>query len=199
MNIRFTIEGTTPLLMSSQRGANPRDPLAREARLLAQKRSKLTDDEYDKLSDLEYTLRIYHDKALGPFLPAENVKRCIQDGAKMTKAGKQVERALWPIENAFALVYEGPRDLPGLLADPAFRDVRMAGVMGGLIERTRPFFTEWSLTPVMEMDETLLDLDQLADYLVKAGKYSGLGDYRPRFGRFRLDGTIQEVSDDGSD
>jgi hypothetical protein len=186
MIVEFTLRGRDPLLMSNQRSSSPIDPLAREARILAGKRSKLSDEELLLLSNMEYRLRIYHDEALGPYIPGENVKRCIMDGAKMSKDGKRVESALWPIESRLSLQYPGPRDIEGLLADPDFRDTRMVKINSGLIQRTRPRFADWSLVVKMELDDQVMNLDQLTEFIRRAGAYKGLGDFRPRFGRFAL-------------
>lgn len=50
--------------------------------------------------------------------------------------------------------------------------------------RTRPMFRQWMLEAVAELDSGLLSVEQLQAIADDAGSMVGLGDYRPRYGRF---------------
>lgn len=57
----------------------------------------------------------------------------------------------------------------------------------GRILRARPRFDEWSAAFLIEYDETLIpDQQLLLNIAADAGRRFGVGDYRPRFGRFTV-------------
>lgn len=188
MQIQLIAVGKGSLLMHSQRGLNRRDSLARDLGLLTSKRGK-TDEDRDQISDMEFQLGLYWNEKLGVVLPAFNVLRSIQDGAKIAKLGKHVEKALHYTEKDFSVIYDGPQDIDGLLQDHSFRDVRMVGVMGKMVERTRPIFRDWGLKATFEVDDEVLDFNQITLACENAGNYAGLGDFRPHFGRFTAEVT----------
>jgi hypothetical protein len=59
------------------------------------------------------------------------------------------------------------------------------GVQRSRTIRTRPIFTEWDLALDVEVDPVVFDLDTLAKFWADAGRYCGLGEMRPVYGRFR--------------
>jgi hypothetical protein len=169
-----------PLLMHSQRGMNGLDKDAQALAILQKKRGK---DSSDKLaiSDMEFRLGLYWDKAAGKaYLPAFNVIRCIQDGAKALKLGTKVIQNLKmdPAHIECWLKYPGCQEmtLDALCADPSFRDVRTV-VVSGTVERTRPIFRQWSLSCEFSMLAGL-SLAELNQCVERAGLYYGLGDFR---------------------
>lgn len=194
MNVRVTLTGETPLIVHAQRGLNRQDPLAREYAQLSKKRGK-TDDDKDRLSDLEFTLGLYVDGKGHPVIPAFNVKRCLQDGARMSKRGKDISRALRPLALEYRILYKGPATLVELLKDHTFRDVRMVKV-SGMVERTRPIFRAWALDADFFMDDEMMDLDTLQYVSDKAGSYVALGDFRVDcngdYGRFKA--VVTQIS-----
>jgi hypothetical protein len=64
-------------------------------------------------------------------------------------------------------------------------DSRPVRIQRARIIRRRPFLQKWSLSfEIKVLDEDLLPKEVLNAVLVKAGESVGIGDYRPRFGRF---------------
>jgi len=64
-------------------------------------------------------------------------------------------------------------------------DARPARIQRARIMRRRPLLRDWSLEfDIQVLDEELLPKEVLSAVLVKAGESVGIGDYRPRFGRF---------------
>lgn len=185
MIVTVTIEGKMPLIMHSQAGMNPRDPIAQKLAALQSKRGKTLEDRL-QISDLEFHLGLYYDRAMGPYLPYLNVKRSIQDGAKQLKLGTHVMQALRPDPDCFQfpLLYDGPRDLQKLLKEETFRDVRTVVVSKRVVERTRPIFRQWKLQAQFILDTDRLDVRKLKDCVKQSGEYIGLGDYRPEYGLY---------------
>lgn len=66
-------------------------------------------------------------------------------------------------------------------------DARRAIVNGSGIIRHRPRFDEWQTSFTIEYDPAVItDAKIIVDILNDAGSRKGVGDYRPRFGRFRV-------------
>ena len=50
--------------------------------------------------------------------------------------------------------------------------------------RLRPIMNEWELDFELEVINKEIDLKKLNEILVYSGQYIGIGDYRPKYGRF---------------
>jgi hypothetical protein len=165
--------------------ANPLDEKAREMKAISGKRKK-TDDDFAEMARIEFEGGLYHDKVIGPYIPGANIEKSLVEGGRITKEGKQVERGLFVLDNDVPLIYSGPRDVTGLWADPRFRSTMAVKVGQARVMRTRPMFSEWSADADAEVDPGLLNLDALQAIADKAGAMVGIGDYRPRYGRFTV-------------
>jgi hypothetical protein len=66
-------------------------------------------------------------------------------------------------------------------------DERSVVIGKARIIRARPRFDEWSATFTIKYDQQLVDEPKMiVDILADAGDRFGAGDYRPRFGRFKV-------------
>ena len=66
-------------------------------------------------------------------------------------------------------------------------DVRPVVVQRQRILRARPRFDSWELEfKIVNSDPTVIHRDTLQKILIDAGRYYGLGDFRPDFGLFEL-------------
>ena len=54
------------------------------------------------------------------------------------------------------------------------------------VMRWRPKFKEWSCSFTIEITDDMINQSTLKEILGMAGKYKGVGDHRPRFGRFKV-------------
>lgn len=184
MKVRITLTGTAPLLVHNIRLANPLDPIAKAMKTVSSKRVK-TEDDHEELARLEFVGGLYFDETLGPYLPGENIERSLIDGARITRAGRQLERGLFITDDVVPLLYKGPRTVDGLWSDAAFRSVLAVKVGAkARVMRTRPMFSDWRLEADGELDPALLSIDELQAIASTAGAMTGVGDYRPRYGRF---------------
>jgi hypothetical protein len=67
-------------------------------------------------------------------------------------------------------------------------DVRPVVVQRNRILRARPRFDQWELKfEIINNDSTIIHQDTLKKILEDAGKYYGLGDFRPEFGLFKVE------------
>ena len=70
---------------------------------------------------------------------------------------------------------------------PLYIDMRPVIVMRARVVRLRPCFKAgWELSFTIDVIDDELPFEILADVLTLAGKTVGIGDYRPKFGRFMV-------------
>lgn len=180
---RLTCTGTKPLLMHNARLSNPLDEVAKAMKRITAKRLK-TDDDHEELARLEHMGGLYFDPDVGPYMPGQNFERCLVDAARITKSGKKIERGVFVDTDVNPLSYDGPRDVDGLWKDENFRHAASVKVGTSRVTRTRPHFRTWVTEAEGEYDSAVINLTELAEIGTTAGLMIGLGDWRPRFGRF---------------
>ena len=187
MLVKWT--GIRPLVMHNGLMADPTNPLVRRIKEITSKGSKkLTDSDYEERDRLEIEAGLYYDEKLGPIIPADNIERCIQLGAQKSRIGKDVQAAVFCTEPIVKLDYEGPRAKEKLLTDQRFQLRKGVAVQKARIIRLRPMFpTGWSITFTLEYDESILNEKNIVKAMEDAGALVGLGDWRPKFGRFLVE------------
>jgi hypothetical protein len=188
--ITLQLTGTAPLLMHAPRTVNPLDEITKEIKSYTGKRTKTLED-HETIARLEWEAGLYFDPEVGPYLPDVNVLRCLQDSAKITRDGRNVERGVFSVESILPLQYPGPRGTNGggkqQLWDHNLKDLRVVGNQQNSVMRCRPMFPGWSLDVSLLIDESVIDAEQVVAIAKRAGVMIGLGDYRPRFGRFNAE------------
>lgn len=188
MQFRITITGTAELLMHNARLSNPLDPIAKAMKAVTSKRTK-TDDDHEELARLEHLGSLYTDPDVGPYIPGQNFERCLVDAAKVTKSGVKVTRGVFISTNVNPLAYQGPRTPDELWADENFRSILSVKVQQNRVMRCRPTFREWRSEAEGTLDTRVLSLEELQSIADTAGAMIGIGDYRPRYGRFTAEVT----------
>jgi hypothetical protein len=181
---RMTATGTKPLLMHNARLSNPLDEVVREIKKVSGKRKK-TDGDYEAMARLEHAGGLYWDDELpGPYLPGQNFEKCLVEAARISKRGKDIERGVFVETDVNPLVYDGPRDIDELWKDANFLHMASVKVGTSRVTRTRPQFREWVVAAEGTFDDRVINLQDLRDIATTAGTMIGLGDWRPRYGRF---------------
>jgi len=182
--LNVTFKGVDPLLMHDCKCVNPLHPISLQLKALTGKRKK-TEEDLAKISDLEFMSGLYWDDEIGVYIPAENIARCMEEGAKSMKKGKDIVRHVSIKGSMIPLDYGAKKTLDELCADFSYRDVRAAGVMRARVVRTRPrFHAGWKLNFTIEFDENNIDAQTICQAIDYAGSYIGLCDFRPRYGKF---------------
>jgi len=188
--ITFKITGTSPLLMHCDRLANPLDPLTIAHKKLTQKKNK-TEDDLLEIARSDWMGGLYCDER-GPYLPTPNLRKALVDGATQSKRGPAVKGGTMIIAARAHLTYSGPRDPEALWLIPEFVDAR--GVVNSgkaRVIRYRPRFLEWGVLFTLAYDPSKVEAELLLHDMSNAGRYVGIGDYRPAkngaFGRFEVE------------
>lgn len=192
IDFTITFTGTAPLLMHNSRLSNPLDPATKALKKVTGKRQK-TDEDHETIARLEFAGGLYLDPDVGPYIPGENIARALVDGAKLTKMGVKVTRGVFISTDVNPLSYNGPRDEGGLW-NTGWRHMASVKIGTARTMRCRPWFPEWKVQADGILDPSVLELDDLATIADNAGSMIGLGDWRPRFGRFTA--TVERVAKD---
>lgn len=179
-----TWTGIRPLIMHNGLLCDPLSPVVKAMKAITSKRKK-TDADYLELERQEFLGSLYtYDK--GVHIPTANIERCIQLGAQKSKQGKAAQAAIFVSDPIVPLLYKGTRTPETLEADPAF-SIRVPIKVGlARIMRRRPMFSGWSLKINLEFDDEVLNASDIEGFMVTAGALIGLGDWRPKFGRFTV-------------
>jgi hypothetical protein len=177
--------------MHNERLANPMDPHARDVSKIAKKRSK-TESDYEMLAKLEFKGGLYISEETGPYVPGTWIDKMLETSGKKEKLGTTMKAYARCMEDAMPIGFDGPRTIEGMW-DKHFYDQRCVGVQTRKTVRTRPCFREWTLECTILYDETALEHEQIIRAMDRAGQAIGLGDYRPRFGRFTIEVLANEL------
>jgi hypothetical protein len=177
----FRIIGIAPLLMHNGQLSDPLNPHSQAIASIAKRRQKTLVD-HEELILREFMGSLYLQEG-EPCIPAEMFEAALVKGAAKERRAADAKAGLMVESNA-KLEYDGPRDPVQLAADPRFRLRVPVKVRQDKVMRTRPRFDGWSAELKVKFQPSLLDADQVRRFLITAGEQIGIGDWRPRFGRF---------------
>lgn len=189
--ISLKLTGVASMLLHSDRGANPIHPDTIEHKKLTSKRKK-TDQDHIDIARSEYMLGFYGGGD-AVTLPTANVRSSLIEGAKLNKLGAAFNRSIMFVEDEVKIDHSGPKTRAQMWKTPACVDCRSVKVGQARLMRYRPRLNDWSLTVTIAFDESMVERAQIVTAMENAGRYIGIGDYRPArggpFGRF----VVEEV------
>lgn len=190
--------GGSALVVHNERLADPLDEFTRAIAAISKKRNK-TEADHIEIGRLECAGGLYTVPAIKSpgdlngqvaCIPAWNILRCLQGGAKKHKRGLDVLRGVYPLAEQAELVYDGPHDPEGIWQQ-GFWLRKTVGVQRSRTVRTRPMFNDWQFELPVQVDDLIFDLHTLRVCWKDAGTYEGLAEMRPIYGRFI--GTIEVI------
>jgi hypothetical protein len=185
--IKIRLQGVSPLLCHNGQTADPRNTYAKAMKAVSSKRKK-TDADLDELARLEWLAGLYRSGA-ELVIPDYVMESTMIGGAKKSKRGPQAKCGLFFTEHA-VLNFTGK---PTAITDDTLAEMfesgdftHTIGVRVGMakVMRTRPIFRGWSLEAAAQYDPDVLNQRDIEEIAVDAGKLVGLGDWRPKHGRF---------------
>lgn len=186
--------GVSALLMHNGRLADPLDSYAKELKKLNRPRNK-TEEQYEKIERVEYEGSLYFDPEIGIYQPTDNIWACIIHGARKARLGKQAESSILVEgikgngdEASVKLNYKGPNTVQELFANKDFVSRVGIRVQKSRIMRCRPKIPAgWKLRFHVNYDPSVIQEEDVIRAMQDAGALVGLGDWRPRFGRFTVE------------
>jgi hypothetical protein len=188
--LSLTIVGTAPLVMHNGQTADPLNKYAKMLKAISAKRKK-TEADYEELARIEFVAGLYMDRN-GPVIPARVLEATVAAGARKSKLGKQVQAGVI-VERHAPLIYDGPRMTKELFEDERFRLAVPVRVGQVKVVRTRPIFVSWSAVIELSYLEDIVNPTDLTGAVRAAGLLVGLGDWRPRYGRFALQQDLPQA------
>jgi hypothetical protein len=191
----FTIRGESAMLQHDVRLSCELNPYARKLAALSKEKKSLkkkgSEEAYlaclEEMARTEWEGGIYYNEKLGVHVPWRNIRKCLIEAARLTREGKKVERGVNATKAGFSIKYSGPTDLDAMWSDGRFIDQRQVKIGMSMITRTRPCFEKWECQVEIFFESSLVDRQDLIEWIDKAGRFIGIGDGRSLgFGRFAL-------------
>lgn len=187
--LQVKLTGIVPLLMHSSKLVDKNTPIVREmGKITAKGSKKQTDADRDRLAELEFLGGLWLDETKKkPAIPTLALEACFKEGARAARRGKDAERAMFVDGECVPLKYNGPGNLEKLWENREQYAFTVPAVVNkARVMRTRPIFREWSATFECSYDETEMNESSVKEAWIEAGR-RGLGDWRPKFGRFNVE------------
>lgn len=183
-SLRFRIVGASPLLHHNGRLADPLDEHAKAIAQVSSKRKK-TEADHQRIAELEFLGSLYLSGG-EPCIPAEMMEAALARAAAQERRASKAKAGL-VVRDDLRLEYDGPKTPQALLAEPGFRLRCGVRIGASRVMRTRPQFKGWSAELIVDYLPTLLNAQDIRSFVVTAGEQIGIGDWRPKFGRFHVD------------
>ena len=188
--IKMRLQGVSPLLCHNGQTADPRNTYAKAMRAVSSKRKKV-DADFDELARLEWFAGLYR-SADDLVIPDHVLESAMIAGAKKSKRGPQAKCGLFFVEHA-SLQFQGKPDainddtLAAMFESGDY--THTIGVRVGMakVMRTRPMFRSWSCIVMAQFDPDVLNLRDVEEIATDAGRLCGIGDWRPKHGRFQVE------------
>ncbi|MGO9358164.1 MAG: hypothetical protein ACLP1D_10865 [Xanthobacteraceae bacterium] len=181
--MRLQVVGERPLLMNSSAKVDPLNPAAVELSRMTSKRDKTAAD-HEYIAKLEWHAGIWLADGK-PCIPSSAIEAAFNAAARTRRKGKQAKAGLCCFVSPL-LEYDGPGDLSAMWSDKAFVFRTAVNVNGSKVMRTRPRFNDWRAAIDVVFVPSLLNRNEVREFFEIAGFREGLGDWRPKFGKFSV-------------
>jgi hypothetical protein len=202
------ITGVSPLLQSNPQHHFPSAPLNKLTAPVRDRRKKTEDDHFalarlgfiasghwEKHGDVEIDKNgnVLFSDWENLYVPGDMLRASLAESSKALKnrMGAAFDRGIQVIED-FPLIYDGPKDCNGMWEKGLYRNDPGNRNGGSLVWITRVCVpVGWQIRFNLHCDSSQVELSVLEQMIQAAGRYIGIGSWRPanggRFGRFTLD------------
>lgn len=188
--VQIRLQGVSPLLCHNGQTADPRNTYAKAMKAVSGKRNK-TDADLDELARLEWLAGLYR-SGNELVIPDYVLESTMIAGAKKSKRGPQAKCGLFFTEHAVLKFPGKPAEITDESLAAMFESGDFTHTIGvrvsmSKVMRTRPIFRGWSCEVLAQYDPDVLNQRDIEDIASDAGKLVGLGDWRPKHGRFEAE------------
>ena len=172
------VEGETPLIIHNGRTSNPLDDYAKKMKVLTSKRKK-TDEDYEKLMDIQWHASLYWNDQIGLYMPVENIQAALHKDCKKHKMGNHVSGFVFGEKLGFPILVDGHDDLKKLESIKEYRFVKAVTIQRAKTLSCRAKFDKWALNFNFEVDQSILTSDDVSMILNTMSNRIGLGVWTP--------------------
>lgn len=175
--VEVVLVGTAPILFHRYDDAS-----------VARKATAAKNSQARKVDDVESYVYRTSTGEIG--IPGKNFKACLRE------AGRSLPDPRSPRKSARELIQSAVQVEPFIASMGRevwdSLDVQRVLVQRNAVSRARPMFHEgWKVTfDVIVLAPEYIAVDWLHDLVSRAGRFVGLGDFRPDYGRFRMDAFL---------
>lgn len=187
--VQFQIVGASPLLCHNGQTADSRNSYAKAMKAISSKKKKV-DADYDELARIEWLAGLYMSGG-NLVIPDYVLESVFINGAKKSKRGPQAKCGLFFSDHAL-LDFDGKPDvinddtLAAMFESGDYTHTIGVRVNMSKVMRTRPIFRRWSCMATAQYDPDVLNFRDLENIADDAGRLVGIGDWRPKHGRFSV-------------
>lgn len=199
-HVTVLIKGMAPglILHNGQLADASNEWTARINSLIKKAQASSSEEVLRQLREARMIGGLYLDGEGRPVLPQHMIGAALAKGASKhnLKKGKHFMSGISVRGNA-TLIHSGSEDVRELAKDERFQlnigvKIGQSTVMG-----TRPIFREWAAELPISFETDLVDADTVVEIIAAAGRYVGIGDWRPsspkpgKHGRFLVVGVSE--------
>jgi len=141
----------------------------------------------------QWKAALYYDDGIGIYQPSSHVEGALIKAAtsyQIPGKGKKTYKDLFKaavIVNPELIEHGIKGDLDELVKEgKILLDKRPVVVQRARVERIRPRFDDWALDFEIQVNDDQIAKEIVQQILEFAGRYVGIGDFRPKFGRFSV-------------
>jgi hypothetical protein len=173
------------LIMHNGQTADPLNPFSKAMKEISSKRKK-TDTDYEAMANIEYRAGLYLNKKNEVIVPSRVLESVLVEGAKKSKEGKLALSGMF-VDTDATFTYDGGTMTVDQLVESEDHRICVAVRVGmAKVMRTRPHFKDWSAKFKVSINSDVANEAQLKRWVEDAGSYVGIGDWRPRHGRYEV-------------
>ena len=185
--MKIRLRGASQMILHNGQTANPLNRYAKQLKAVSGKRNK-TEDDLEALAKIEFLAGWYQNPAGAYTLPAHNIEAAMLEGAKRDKNGRLVQGGVFVVDDPL-LVFPGSDKSPDELWKAGENALMVSvRVQRNRVMRTRPVIPAgWTAEVEVKYDPTIIEPPVIVQALEVAGLERGLGDWRPKFGRFLVE------------
>ena len=191
--LNLEIKGTCPLLQHDDKLVNHFSENTKRFKALSTKKHK---DEADlkEMTRIEWLSSLYHTPQKGYFIKAECFEGAFYAAAKTERLGKLFKQAASIPDDPIFHFPDETLTPEELFTREQYVNYASVKIQHNKIFRCRPIFNEWHCAVQIVYNEELIDAGTLQNIAEYAGRFVGICDFRPKYGRFEVVGA-KEIND----
>ena len=190
-SITVRVIGVEPLLQNNPQMVDPFNKYKRMSSEITSKRKK-TDEDLITLREIELQAKVYFDEIIGIYVPAPWVIASIAGNSwskcKIKKA--DIRSCVFVNTSKIKLNYTGSenvKEIVDIANNPEFHNIMNLKQAQVRIVKAVPIFHDWSFECEILFDDTIINESDIKILLEHGAKFGGYGDFRPTYGRARVE------------